>query len=111
MSSYTITDFWPVDERVRNDLLSYQSIEQFHFEMKQLWTSFCRLAILPEHALQEIEQEMWSHFKTPSSTTGITLDPSIYTPSLMDDLYNSIPYERQEEFLFTLRGLLIAKRP
>jgi hypothetical protein len=105
--------FYPPSSKLKNEIYPYSDTSEFKSDIEKLYNSACRLKLIPDYLASEIESKMDAYFGNETVYAKIKeTDDSFeeeFTPDSLNQIYPALPEDKKEEFLYTLRGLILEK--
>ena len=103
--------FYPPSHDLKSEIYPYDNINAFKNDVESLYKSACRLKLIPDYLASEIESKLDSYFGSTSVYKRIKLADQHFEedsiPDSLNQLYPALQDDDKEEFIYTLRGLIL----
>jgi len=106
------TDYYPPSPGLKREMYPYESIDKLKSDVYNLYGSALRLQLISDDKRQDIESDLFEHFDSDNVREKIDeINPDLdgMVPSPWGELYQAIPDDKKEEFLYIMRGLIKEK--
>jgi hypothetical protein len=105
-----ISGYYPPSDRLKRQLYPYDSIESFKTDIESLFNSACRLNLIQDEMVYELEEKIYHHFMSEELIARVNKLDSHFDPDQAPDLFNilfpSLTDNQKQEFLYIMRGAI-----